>query len=95
MGTAKGPALGALLLPETGDDLLAGHAADLDAAWRGTADGLIANTDVSVDADGKLHLGKDGTLDDRASLQYLRNRLAGMIGAGGSVRADPGSDVLA
>src|SRR5664280_759827 len=35
--TAKGPALGALQLPEDPQELLAGHAAVLDAAWRATA----------------------------------------------------------
>ena len=35
--TAKGPALGALQLPEDPQELLAGHAAVLNAAWRATA----------------------------------------------------------
>lgn len=41
--------------------------------------GYLDARKVNVDADGKLHLGKDGALDDRASLQDLRKRLAGMI----------------
>ena len=61
--TAKGPALGALQLPEDPQELLAGHAAVLDAAWRATAATLSdtapagdTTTDgrVSVDADGRL-----------------------------------------
>jgi len=59
--TAKGPALGALQLPEDPQELLAGHAAVLDAAWRATAATLSdtapagdTTTDgrVSVDATG-------------------------------------------
>ena len=39
---AKGPALNALRLPEEPRDLLAGHAAALDEAWRQVAAGLAA-----------------------------------------------------
>ena len=76
---AKGPALGALLLPESPDALLAEHAEDLDAAWRATAGGMATNTDISVDTDGRLHLGKDDALVERPSLIDLRKRLADMI----------------
>ncbi|WP_354236953.1 Tn3 family transposase [Arthrobacter sp. UYEF3] len=76
---AKGPALGALLLPESPDALLAEHAEDLDAAWRATSGGMVTNTDITVDTGGRLHLGKDEALVDRPSLLDLRRRLAGMI----------------
>ncbi|WP_248761245.1 Tn3 family transposase [Pseudarthrobacter sp. SSS035] len=76
---AKGAALGALLLPEEPDALLAEHAEALDAAWRETAGGMATNTDLSIDAEGRLHLGKDDALVERPSLLDLRRRLAEMI----------------
>ncbi|HZM64801.1 MAG TPA: hypothetical protein VFC16_00685, partial [Nakamurella sp.] len=60
----------------------------LDAAWRATAATLSdtapagdTTTDgrVSVDADGRLHVGKDDALDEPASLRELRARVAGML----------------
>jgi Tn3 transposase DDE domain len=76
---AKGAALSALQLPEDPDALLAAHTADLDAAWRATAGGIIPDGDVSVDAEGRLHVGKDSALDEPASLIDLRRRTAGML----------------
>lgn len=76
---AKGPALGALLLPEEPEALLADHAQTLDAAWRTTAGGISANTNISIDADGRLHLDKDDALIESPSLIDLRKRLADMI----------------
>ena len=81
---AKGPALGALQLPEDPADLLTGHAATLDAAWRATAATLTGTTSsgdvqVSVDADGRLHVARDDALDEPASLRDLRSRVAGML----------------
>ena len=76
---AKGPALGALLLPEQPDSLLAELAATLDMAWRTTADGITASGDLTTDADGRIHLGKDDALEDTPTLQDLRTRVAGMI----------------
>ena len=75
---AKGAALSALQLPEDPDALLAAHAADLDAAWRAAAGGIIPDGDVSVDAEGRLHVGKDNALDEPASLIDLP-RTAGML----------------
>jgi TnpA family transposase len=75
----KGPALSSLLLPEDPAALLEGHAADLDEAWRTVAAGIGANPSVSVDSDGRLHLGKDDALEDRASLKDLKRRLEGMM----------------
>ena len=76
---AKGAALSALQLPEDLDALLAAHAADLDAAWRAAAGGIIPDGDVSVDAEGRLHVGKDNALEEPASLIDLRSRTAGML----------------
>jgi len=75
----KGPALSSLLLPEEPAALLEGHATDLDEAWRTVAAGIGANTSVSVDSDGRLHLGEDDALEDRASLTDLKRRLEAMM----------------
>lgn len=71
---AKGPVLGALLLPEQPDSLLAEHATTLDAAWR-----TVSGGDITVDAEARMHLGKDDALDEPPSLKDLRTRVAGMI----------------
>lgn len=76
---AKGPALGALLLPEQPDCLLAEHAATLDSAWRTVCGGMTAGGDITVDTDGRMHLDKDDALEEPPSLKDLRTRLAGMI----------------
>ncbi|WP_354191000.1 Tn3 family transposase [Arthrobacter sp. UYCu712] len=76
---AKGPALGALLLPEQPDSLLAEHAGTLDAAWRTVSGGMTAGGDITVDTDGRMHLGKDDALEEPPSLKDLRTRVAGMI----------------
>ncbi|RFA17621.1 DDE transposase [Subtercola boreus] len=76
---AKGPALSALLLPEQPDSLLAELALTLDTAWRTAADGMTAGGNITIDTDGRMHLGKDDALDDTPSLKDLRSRVAGMI----------------
>lgn len=75
----KGSILGALLLPEQPDSLLAEHAATLDAAWRTVSDGLLAGGDITVDNDGRMHLGKDDALEEPRTLKDLRTRVAAMI----------------
>ncbi|MBA3748360.1 MAG: Tn3 family transposase, partial [Solirubrobacterales bacterium] len=55
---AKGPALNALGLPEDPRELLAEHAQELDGAWRALSDGLVADSEVHVDSDGRLHADK-------------------------------------
>ncbi|WP_204036608.1 Tn3 family transposase [Micromonospora qiuiae] len=77
----KGPALGALGLPESPDELLAAHAQDLDAAWRDTAGGIDHGGQVRIDAAGRLHLAKDDALDEPPSLADLRRRTTGMLPA--------------
>ncbi len=75
----KGPVLSALLLSEDPAELLEAHAAELDEAWRTTAAGLDGNDSLTVDAGGRLHLGKDNALEDPPSLVDLRKRLEDMI----------------
>ncbi|MEV7626438.1 Tn3 family transposase [Actinoplanes sp. NPDC089786] len=75
----KGPVLSALLLPEDPEQLLEAHAVELDDAWRATVAGLDGNESLTVDADGRLHLGKDAALEDPPSLTDLRKRLEDMI----------------
>jgi TnpA family transposase len=75
----KQPVLSALLLTEDPAELLQAHAADLHEAWQATAAGLDANTSLSVDTAGRLHLSKDDALEDRPSLTDLKTRLEAMI----------------
>lgn len=76
---AKLAALTALQLPEAPDRLLADHTTQLDAAWRDTAGGMVAHPKISVDEQGRLHLGKDAALDEPPSLTDLRNRVEAML----------------
>jgi TnpA family transposase len=76
---ARAPALNALGVPEDPSELLAEHADRLDGAWRQLADGLIAGSEVQVDADGRLHADKIDAVPDPPSLVDLRRRLEGMI----------------
>ncbi len=76
---AKPAALAALQLPDDPDGLLAAHTEQLDAAWRATAGGMLANPEITVDAQGRLHLGKDAALDEPASLVDLRTRVEAML----------------
>lgn len=75
----KQPVLSALLLTEDPAELLQAHAADLHEAWQATAAGLDANTSLSADTAGRLHLSKDDALEDRPSLTDLKTRLEAMI----------------
>ncbi|MDQ2728994.1 MAG: hypothetical protein M3Y91_14315 [Actinomycetota bacterium] len=77
--TARGPVLNALQLPAEPDDLLASHARDLDAAWRHVAGRLDANTEVTVDDDGRLHTGAIDAVPDPPSLTDLRSRCDAML----------------
>jgi TnpA family transposase len=75
----KDAALSALQLPEAPTDLLADQAASLDAAWRAVAGGIVPDGQLSVDDDGRLHLGKDDPLPEPPSLIDLRARTTGML----------------
>jgi len=76
---ARGTALNALGLPEDPGELLAEHAAELDGAWRALSDGLVAGSEVHVDADGRLHADKIAAIADPPSLIDVRRRLEGML----------------
>lgn len=89
---ARGPALGALQLPEDPDQLLARHAATLDAAWRQTAAGLATDAEpegsqigpdtragTPLDAQGRLHAAAVTAVPDPPSLVDLRRRLTAML----------------
>ncbi|MEH0973849.1 Tn3 family transposase [Micromonospora sp. CPCC 205546] len=75
----KDAALGALQLPEDPDELLAGHAADLDGAWRAVGGGIVPDGPVSIDAEGRLHVAKDDARDFPPSLIDLRDRTGAML----------------
>ena len=72
---AKGPVLTALSLPESPDDLLREHARTLDAAYRDVAGRLDANTAVSVDEKGRLHVESLEAMPERPSLIWLRKEV--------------------
>ena len=66
-------------LPHDREPLLAEHACDLDAALRRVAGRLIANSEVSIDVQGRLHAGKIDVVPDPASLTDLWRRCAAML----------------
>ncbi|MGB8385983.1 MAG: Tn3 family transposase, partial [Dermatophilaceae bacterium] len=76
---ARGPVLNALQLLPGPDPLLAEHARDLDAALRHVAGRLIANPEVSIDEQGRLHAGKIDPVPDPPSLSDLRRRCEAML----------------
>jgi len=75
----KDSALSALQLPTSPTDLLDAQAAGLDAAWRAVAGGITPDGQLSVDADGRLHLDKDDPLPEPGSLVDLRERTTAML----------------
>jgi TnpA family transposase len=77
--TARGPVLNALQLPEEPDGLLQDQARDLDAALRHVAERVAGNSDVSIDAEGRLHAGKIDAIPDPPSLTDLRGLCEAMI----------------
>jgi TnpA family transposase len=77
--TARAPVLNALQLPVDPDALLADHTRDLDDAWRQVAGRLDANTEVTIDAEGRLHVGSVEAVADPPSLKDLRRRCEAML----------------
>ncbi len=75
---AKQPVLSALSLPENPDGLLAEHARVLDGAYREVASRL-QDSSVTVDAQGKLHLGALEAVKEPASLVELRQLVRAML----------------
>lgn len=89
-GNRAGPLWhGGQQLPHDPDPLLADHARDLDAALRHVAGRLIANTEVGIDEQGRLHAGKIDAVPDPPSLTDLRRRCEAML-----PRVDIGEVVL-
>jgi len=75
---AKQPVLSALSLPENPDGLLAEHARVLDGAYREVA-GRLQDSSVTVDAQGRLHLGALEAVEEPASLTWLRQLVRAML----------------
>ena len=71
--------LNALSLPEDPDRLLEQHARTLDAAYRQVAARLGPDTKVTVDDQGKLHVGALKAIPESASLVELRELLEAMV----------------
>ena len=66
-------------LPGDPGALLAGHAQALDAAYREVGGRLAVNTEVTIDADGKIHLTGVKAIEEPPSLVDLRSRTAAML----------------
>jgi TnpA family transposase len=66
-------------LPGDPGALLAGHAQALDAAYREVGGRLAASTEVSIGADGKIHLTGVKAIEEPPSLAGLRSRTAAML----------------
>ena len=77
--SAKPAVLTALSLPAAPDDLLAGHARTLDGAYRAVGARLQANTAVSLDSEGQLHIERLEALDEPASLIELRRDINALL----------------
>jgi len=66
-------------LPADPEELLARHTATLDATYRAVLARLPANTAVSVDDAGKVHVAGVKAIEEPASLVELRKRVAAMM----------------
>src|SRR5262249_35068516 len=66
-------------LPGDPGALLAGHPPAPDAAYREVGGRLTANTEVSIGADGKIHLTGVKAIEEPPSLAGLRSRTAAML----------------
>lgn len=76
--SAKGPELG---VAAAGAARLSARRACRDLG-RGMANGvrsMTAGGDITVDTDGRMHLGKDDALEESPGLKYLRTRVADMV----------------
>jgi len=77
--SAKPAVLTALSLPAAPDELLAGHARTLDDAYRTVGARLQANTAISLDSEGQLHIERLEALDEPASLIELRRDVNALL----------------
>jgi hypothetical protein len=75
----RGSVLTDLCLPEDPEELLAAHTQRLDQTYRVVDERLAANTAVSVDAEGRVHVASVKAIEEPASLVELRKRLAAMM----------------
>jgi TnpA family transposase len=66
-------------LPAEPDELLAEHTRRLDRTYRAVADRLAANTAVSIDGGGRVHVAAIKAIEEPASLLELRKRVAAMM----------------
>jgi len=64
VGERKETVLTVLSLPESPDELLSTHARVLDEAYRDFTASLAANTAVSIDDDGRLHVERLTAIPD-------------------------------
>lgn len=78
---SKGQLLGSLDLPEDPDQHLEDLASLLDETYRGVAAELPESATVSIDAEGRLHLGKLEAEPDPPSLVALRELTGRMLPA--------------
>jgi TnpA family transposase len=76
---ARTTVLNALQLPEQPDMLLASHSSDLDIAWHNTAGGISSQGHVTVDDNGRLHVGIDHAVEEPVELRELRGLVASML----------------
>ena len=79
MGGCPPDVLTTLGLPGDPGALLTGHAQALDAAYREVGGRLAVNTEVTIDADGKIHLTGLKAVEEPPSLIDLRSRTAAML----------------
>lgn len=66
-------------LPQDPEELLASHTQRLDQTYRGVGARLEANTAVSIDTDGRVHVASIRAIEEPASLLELRKRVAAMM----------------
>ena len=66
-------------LPEDPERLLAAHTQRLDQTYRAVAERLAANTAVSIDPEGRVHVASVKAIEEPASLVELRKRIAAMM----------------
>ncbi len=75
----RGDVLTALGLPGAPEELLAEHAATLEAAYREVTARLAVNPGVTVDDEGKVHLAGLKAVEEPPSLTDLRRRTTAML----------------
>ena len=77
--SARGSGMNALNLPADPTGVLAGHAAEMDAAYRELAARLGEDATASIDDEGRLHVAALDAKPEPASLIDLRRRVEAMV----------------